>query len=260
MTLSVLALVMMMGAQPFNQTFALANEAYEAGDYEVAVARYEQLVAERVYDADVFYNLGNAYFKEGLLGPAIANYERALQLDPRNEDAASNLETALGMTKRHLEKPSPSAWRQSLFFWHYGLGLRTLRIAALIGWTGLWAVLALRQWRPLRYTRLAVTMLAAVAAASTVSVWAKTHPASLAVASAVRVPVRYSPEKGATLRFELYEGDRVVIDGQKDGWVRVTTAGGERGWTHRDNLAFVGPPYCSPAVPPNASVQEEPPV
>ena len=76
-------------------TWEAANEAYQHGKYEEAKVDYIQLVERREYSADLFYNLGNAWFKLGDPGRAILNYERALVLNPRLEEARSNLRTAL---------------------------------------------------------------------------------------------------------------------------------------------------------------------
>jgi tetratricopeptide (TPR) repeat protein len=76
-------------------TWEAANEAYQKGKYEEAKVDYLQLAGRREYSADLFYNLGNAWFKLGDQGRAILNYERALVLDPRLEEARSNLQTAL---------------------------------------------------------------------------------------------------------------------------------------------------------------------
>ncbi|MCU1277516.1 MAG: tetratricopeptide repeat protein, partial [bacterium] len=67
-------------------TFRRGNDAYFHGRYQEAVDAYEQVVALGVLSADLFYNLGNAYLKVEQLGPAIYNYERALELDPSQDD------------------------------------------------------------------------------------------------------------------------------------------------------------------------------
>jgi len=76
-------------------TWDAANEAYQKGKYEEAKVDYIQLASMHGYSADLFYNLGNAWFKLGDQGRAILNYERALALNPRLEEARSNLQTAL---------------------------------------------------------------------------------------------------------------------------------------------------------------------
>lgn len=71
-----------------------ANRAYQAGEWQVAITQYEELVAANVVHPDLYYNLGNAYFRTGKLGPAIYNYERALRLDPGFADSHHNLALA----------------------------------------------------------------------------------------------------------------------------------------------------------------------
>ena len=78
-------------------TWESANEAYQKGKYEEAKVDYIQLAGTHEYSAELFYNLGNAWFKLGDQGRAILNYERALVLNPGLEEAKANLKTALRM-------------------------------------------------------------------------------------------------------------------------------------------------------------------
>ena len=54
---------------------------------------------------------------------------------------------------------------------------------------------------------------------------------------------RSGMSEAESVRFELYEGDRVLVDERMQGWARVTTVSGERGWTREEGLLLVGPPY-----------------
>src|SRR6202521_1847824 len=72
-----------------------ANEAYQNGKYEEAKVDYLQLVHAGQYSADLFYNLGNVWFKLGDQGRAILNYQRALLLNPGLDEAESNLRSVL---------------------------------------------------------------------------------------------------------------------------------------------------------------------
>ena len=76
-------------------TWDAANQAYQNGKYEEAKVNYLQLVRTGQYSADLFYNLGNVWFKLGNQGRAILNYERALLLEPGLDEAESNLRTVL---------------------------------------------------------------------------------------------------------------------------------------------------------------------
>ena len=79
------------------------------------------------------------------------------------------------------------------------------------------------------------------------SAWSKAHPETLAVVVDTKVPVHYSTNENDTVRFELYAGDRVTVDARSNGWIRVTTADGERGWAQEKGCMLVGPPYAPPS-------------
>src|ERR1700674_2628154 len=74
--------------------FTKANEDYNAGRFQEAVDGYQSLVASGRWSANLFYDLGNAWFRLGNFGEAILNYERALALDPHHPEAQANLQIA----------------------------------------------------------------------------------------------------------------------------------------------------------------------
>ena len=71
-----------------------ANIAYQKLDYETSIRLYEQLIKNKSISEEVYFNLGNSYFKAGNFAKAILNYERAKKLDPDDEDANFNLKIA----------------------------------------------------------------------------------------------------------------------------------------------------------------------
>lgn len=236
----------LLSATVFDATFERANAAYNSGDYAGAVHQYEQLVAEGVVDPAVFYNLGNAYYRSQQLAPAIANYERVLQIDPNFENAAQNLRVCIEQTPRGAARPLPPAWEQSLLFWHYGLSTGASMVGAALCWILAWGILGLRLVRPLPYTRVAAVAVFVLAASFTASVWAKRHPVPIAVAGQAEVPVYFDRDTESPVHFQLLLGDRVTIDDTAPGWLQIVAPGGERGWAERDAFALVGPPYARP--------------
>lgn len=87
-----------------NYTKALGDSTYSNGEYEKAIDIYEKIISEKGSSVQLFYNLGNAYFRNNMLGKAILNYERALLIDPTDEDAKANLELAQSRTKDELSE------------------------------------------------------------------------------------------------------------------------------------------------------------
>ena len=74
--------------------FAKANTEFAAGNFKAAIADYQTVVDSGERSANLFYDLGNAYFRHGDFGRAILNYERALRLDPHHPEADANLRIA----------------------------------------------------------------------------------------------------------------------------------------------------------------------
>src|SRR5205823_4388584 len=74
--------------------FAKANQEYAQGHFKEAISGYATLVRAGQWSANVFYDLGNAYFRTGDFGRAILNYERALALEPHHPEAQANLQIA----------------------------------------------------------------------------------------------------------------------------------------------------------------------
>lgn len=251
--MTAMILAVMLAAAPLNSVFDSANAAYAKGDPAESARILEQLVAEGVEEPAVFYNLGNAYFALERTGAALANYDRALALDPDFADAAFNRDQARAKSQRGLAPPLAPSWEQSFLFWDDGLSAGTI-LALLAVTNGLfWGLLAIRLWRPVAFTRIAASLIGVVAVALAFSAWAKSYPMPVAYAASETVAVRYGPGFGESVRFDLYDGDAVAIEDRRPGWYRVRTIDGEQGWAAENDLVPVWPPYApAPAPAPSA--------
>jgi tetratricopeptide (TPR) repeat protein len=74
--------------------FAKANDEFAKGNFKEAIAGYEALISAGQWNPNLFYDLGNAYFRTKDFGRAILNYERALALDRHHPEARANLQIA----------------------------------------------------------------------------------------------------------------------------------------------------------------------
>jgi len=241
------SLIALLGAVPLGPAFDEANRAYEATDYAGAVRQYEAIVATGAADAELFYNLGNAYFRLGQVAPAIANYERALQRDPRLAPAQANLRYALAATERNLARPLRSRWEEGLLFWDDSLRYGEVRWLAILCSGAFWAALL---WRAIKRHRFQIPVIIVsllAAGAFMTSLYSKSYPLQLAVAAQPELKVRTGANPADTERYTLAPGDRVRVETQSNGWLRVATVDGERGWAPAEAFVLVGPPYAAPA-------------
>lgn len=231
---------LLLGADLYEDTFAQANKAYQEGRFDDALVSYRQLAGSDGPSAEVYYNMGNAQYRLGQLGPAIASYERALQLDPALDEARDNLQVAVAATRRGLARPLPPAWRENVLFWDQRLTYSQVRWAGLLAWVTAWALLGLHLVRRFRHDRTIAAVLLVVGLFCGLSAYGKSHPVALAVAAQPEVPVRIGIGENETTRQVLNEGDRVRVERSRRGWVQVSTIDGESGWAPAEAFAFVG--------------------
>jgi len=78
--------------------FESATKAYNQGDYEKAIADYLKILENGQHSAELYYNLGNAYYKVNQIAPSIYYYEKALLLKPHDTEIQNNLRYAQNMT------------------------------------------------------------------------------------------------------------------------------------------------------------------
>ena len=219
------------------QDKAKADSAYAAEKYEEAIPIYTSLL-EKGEHADVYYNLGNCYYKVDSLALAILNYERAALLEPGNSDIRFNLELARSKT---IDKITPES---EMFFvtWYKNI----IDLTGMDGWayTGVVAfVLACGLlflfffgkklvWKKVGFFGALVMVVVVVLA----NVFAWTQHEEMVVRSGAvvmdnSVVVKSTPNESGTDLFVLHEGTRVeIIDNSMKEWKEIRLADGKVGW------------------------------
>jgi len=221
--------------------FKEANRLYDQGQVAEAIAAYQKIEPKT---AHVWFNLGNAWFRQNQLGQAILNYERARRLTPRDPDVLANLRFA--EQRAGVEEINTPARALSRHLEAFAMS-RTLNEWALYQLLALWGVLlsvAAWVWFP-RLRTLAVTLgvITAVgfglAAGLLAYRWQTEHRSPLAVVVANQTPARFAPLADATVHVTLIEGTKVRIREDRDQWIFVERADGQQGWVKADSIARV---------------------
>lgn len=225
--------------------FETGNEYYRKGDYRKAIEEYQQVLALGYESPELYYNLGNCYFRLQEIGRAVLYLERARRLDPNDEDIVHNLEVVrLHVADKVPEIPEllPVRWfkavrdRLSVDAW-------TFLLLTVYGLTFL--VLALRVL--VRLPRLSSTLgrvavCFGVVAAIVALFWFSSVRADnqqYAVILADKVDVRSAPESDATELFSLHEGFRVQVRKQVGDWCEIRLPDGKVGWVQKESLGII---------------------
>lgn len=238
-TIAILIGVMMsitVFAESEKQLWNGAAKAYDEKDYESAVDQYQQLV-QKGESADLYYNYANALFKAGYTGKAILYYERALRLDPSNDDIKYNLEFA------NLSKTDKVEKIEHFFIveWYGNItNLMTSNKWTIISLVLLFltmvmfltyrfgSVLALRKTAfGLSIACFVLSILFAGHAFYSRNRVINTPEAILMVGSET---ARSTPDESGTEVFVIHEGTKVKIKSTLTEWSEVQLADGSVGW------------------------------
>ena len=220
-----------------------ADRAYSKEQYQQAISDYESLLNQGA-SADIYYNLGNAYYRTGNITKAIINYERALLLSPGDSDIRFNLQLARSKT---IDKIIPES---EMFFFNWYR--QFVNLTSVDGWaTNSLIALAFAIICALSYLfaeKLIFRKIGFFGAIALIIVFVVSIVAAYqqkdklvnrtgAVVIAPAVQVKSAPSQNGTVLFNLHEGTKVEItDGTMKGWKEVKIADGKSGWIENSKI------------------------
>ena len=242
-------LICLLATLPFTThaaTKAEADSAYAHEQYQQAASLYEQVLKQGV-SADLYYNLGNAYYRMDNMTQAVLAYERALLLSPGDEDVRFNLQMARSKT---IDKITPESemffvtWYRSLVNIQSVDAWARLSLFALVGAIvlALLYLFANAVWlRKVGFFGGAALLVAFLL--GNLFAWqqklALDHRTGAVVIRSA-VPVKSTPAKNGTDLFILHEGTRVTItDDSMRGWKEVRVADGKQGWLQIEDIEII---------------------
>lgn len=220
-----------------------AEMFYETKNYKKAIEAYEKLVLKGYSSWKLYYNLGNAYYKNNQLGKAIYNYERAKKIDPKNEDVLNNITLAYSKTVDKIEVKENffvnavktnvlSSFSTATWAWF------TIGISAL-----LFIFLYLFFAGPSTFIRRASFFVSLVLVVVFFIVYflgksavnAKVQTSFAVITSPI---VKIFPEPSATSasKFSLHEGTRVKIMEYNADWILIKLENGNEGWLKTNDV------------------------
>ena len=235
------AVCALLGSSAFAQPhadFAKANQEYAQGHFKEAISGYEALVRAGQWSANVFYDLGNAYFRTGDFGRAILNYERALALERHHAEATANLQIARDEAHALEIQPSwPERYLQFATVNQYSIA------AAVAFWIAAFCLAALifTRRRTAAITTLLLVMFL-VFSGGILAVWQLergSKGSALAVVIGKDVQARLATADTANSVLALPPGSEVKILSTRGDWIYAALPNNLRGWIPAKNAEQV---------------------
>src|SRR5438132_3650629 len=211
-------------AAPNDARFEKANSEYAASNFKEAISDYGSLVQSGEWSANLFYNLGNAYYRAGDYGHAILNYERALRIDWQHPEAQANLRIARDET--HGLELTPSLFER--YVNAGSIGAFTLAAAILF-----WLAVMLLVMPSRRSFLMGAIFCFVLSGCCAIAIYTLVHgPRGQALAVIIRnnVEARVATADTARTVLALPPGSEVLIVQPRGDWTYAALPNDQRGW------------------------------
>jgi tetratricopeptide (TPR) repeat protein len=244
--LSVFSINLYSSEKSAAEMFDKANRLYTEGKFADAVSEYESLISKGYKSKELYYNLGNSYYRLKKVPHAIINFERAKLLSPDDEEINFNLRVA---NLRTVDKIS----RVPKFFlteWFEGLRAQYPSsvwsvIAIIFSWIGFisLAFFLLSRVPVLKKALFAVAVFSIIIAITS-AVFAsqmdhQEQARNYAIVFEPSIIVKSSPDENGVNLVTLHEGTKVkVIDVLKE-WKKIRIADGNVGWVKKSAIEII---------------------
>jgi tetratricopeptide (TPR) repeat protein len=229
--------VLSFGADNTQGLFEKANSYYSKNKYKEAISTYSQLLKDSSSSAVVYYNLGNAYYKDGDIVSALLYFEKAHKLSPGDEDINFNIRFANARTTDKIDEAPElflAKWWRGVILAVSADALAIAAIVLLLVGSGLLilyffsisaSVKKLSFFSAIGLFFLGI--LTIVIGGSQVNYFNSNKQAIVFNSS---VSVKGSPGDKATTVFVLHDGTKVNVLDNANGWLKIKLANGNEGW------------------------------
>jgi tetratricopeptide (TPR) repeat protein len=219
------------------------NEYFMNGEYEQAIKEYQAVIDLGYESSELYYNLGNAYYKSHKITMALVNYEKAGILNPRDEEILHNLE----MTRQlvvddidNLPEFLPKIWYRRFISllksdqWAY-ISLVAFPVSLLL----FLVYLFVRRIRIRKLSFWLAVLLMIISLSTFVFSYHQkkmVYNHSYAIILSPSVTIKSSPDDSGTELFQLHEGTKVKIIDQLGEWKEIKLSDGNVGWLRMEDL------------------------
>ncbi|MDX1349146.1 MAG: hypothetical protein R3279_02800 [Putridiphycobacter sp.] len=216
-----------------------ADSAYQAHNYELAIKIYSEIIATHQHSAALYFNLGNAYYKNNELGKAIWAYHKAKKINPKQKDIAFNLNFVSQLTKDKIEQNETGVtkWMANVFFgrsinfWAY-VSFIVLLIATFFFY--LFKITQSKNKRGI-FLISSFSFGFLFLLCFSIAMAHKSHITNLSHGIIIDpvVKVRTAPNTEDAVAFELHEGAKFTYKQTQGEWQRIEV-GNNEGWILKD--------------------------
>ncbi len=220
-----------------------ANTAYINSQYGDAIELYNSIEKQGLMSDKLYFNLGNAHYKNEDIAKSILYYQKALLISPNDEDIKYNLQIVQSQIKDQIEvipEIFVYRWNRSISHIFNGTGWTIISLIALSIFFGAAIVFLLSNSIAFRKSGFGVGLFAIVIfIASTLYALGERDEIinhNQAVVMSRSISIKSSPDRSATDLFMLHSGTTVKIIREIDDWSEIVIADGKKGWIENKRI------------------------
>ena len=226
--------------------FEKGNVLYQKGQYEQAIQAYESVLDSRQQSADLYFNLGNCYYKLNKVAPSIYNYEKALVLAPEDVDITNNLKFAQKLTIDEVKEVPKVGFAKLLHdftgMYHYNtwawisIVFGLMFLGFFIGYYFSLAAVLKRIFFFGMFVWVLFLLVSVGAAIFERNHFVTDRPA---IVFAEVTEVKSEPQKASPATFILHEGTKVFVKEILGKWKKIELTDGTEGWIESEAIREV---------------------
>jgi tetratricopeptide (TPR) repeat protein len=222
-----------------------AEKAYGEKNYKEAISAYESILKEGLTSYKLYYNLGNAYYKNNELGKAIYNYELANKLQPNNQDIKTNLKIANEKTIDKIES------KENFFIGAIKSGLVNALSTTGWAWCSIFSLVVALALAFLFFTSSQFTLkrigfflsglsfiVFIVAMIMGFTALEDKQITNFAIILNRESKIHEEPTINSSSKFSLHEGTRVSVLESNPNWTNIKLENGNEGWVKTTDVGL----------------------
>jgi len=227
--------------------FVTANERYNAGDFSLAIEKYHKILISGNHSSDLYFNLGNAYYKVDSLASAIYYYEKGLKFYPNNADLIQNLQYLNNLIINNIEPINVDVLSNkanyisnyfSLYYWSI--------LCIILGTVSSFLFLLYYFSRSSKIKRKTFTLfvLSYIMTCSILFISFQNYNSQTDFQYAIvfdqSIDVNLEPNSNSEVLFKIYEGTKLeIIEDFDNDWLKIKLLDGQIGWIIKNKLKII---------------------
>ena len=217
--------------------FKKGTEFYDSGNYQMAIAYFDSLINSGAISSEIHYNKGNCYFKLDSLALAIVEYERGLNINPKDLDIVYNLKICNDLIIddiNQLPELFYKQWFSSLFNTISIYNWQILIIISLI-----LLIMSLIVTKINNNLKIFNTFLSVIISISLTIYFIGNFTEKNKIQAIVKenvVNIRSAPSAESSVQFTIHSGTKVVIIDAVENWFNISISDGRKGWAQQTSV------------------------